>query len=203
MKIYSVCDKQFSRFGKVIKSPFSDFFSDCAQNISAPETGVLYKAGIDEFETDKSIGYYKSAFGEVDVQIGYCWGKNKILNALEWHNCSEINCALEDMVLLLADMRDMKGDTIDTKKVKAFLVKKGQAVEIYQTTLHFCPLSVGDNLFKSVVILPKGTNTPLEYPSQDKKLVAKNKWLICHPDCKKMVDLGRVVGLKGKNLQIK
>ena len=202
MKIYSVCDKQFNQFGKVIESPFHHLFEKQSLNIPMPESGLKYMASVSEFETQESMAYYRKAFGEVDIQIGYCWGENKMLNGLEWHNCIEINCALEDMILMLADLRDMVNDTINSKHVKAFLVKKGQSVQMFQTTLHFCPANV-DAPFKSVVILPKGTNTPLESESDDKKLVAKNKWLICHPDCKKLVDAGRVVGILGKNLQVK
>ena len=117
---------------------------------------------------------------------------NDTLNALEWHKSSEVHCALEDMVLLLGDMRDMKDGVFDTKNIKAFSVKKGESVEIYQTTLHFCPVLPCGGVFKNVVILPRGTNTPLTKQSGDKKLVARNKWLICHPECKKQTELGRV-----------
>jgi hypothetical protein len=55
-------------------------------------------------------------------------------------------------------------------------------------------------VFKNVVILPRGTNTPLEMPSDDKMLISKNKWLIVHPDFTKQVELGRVVGLVGENI---
>ena len=202
MEIYSVLDKEFCQFGRVIDSPFNELFNSGAKNIPLPETGLKYMASVDEFETKESLAYYSREFGEVDIQIGYCWGKNNLLNALEWHNSMEINCALEDMVLLLADMRDMVDFTIDSSRVKAFLVKKGQSVIMYQTTLHYCPINVKDNAFKSVVILPKGTNTPLKEKSQDKKIIAFNKWLICHPDCKKLVDADRVIGITGQNIKV-
>ena len=139
----------------------------------------------------------------MDVQIGYCWGKSDTLNALEWHKSSEVHCALEDMILLLGDKRQMKGGVFDTKNIKAFFVKKGESVEIYQTTLHFCPSMPDGKVFKNVVILPRGTNTPLTVISDDKKLVSKNKWLICHGESKKHVDMGRVVGVVGKNIVVK
>ena len=107
MKIYSVCDKQFNQFGKVIESPFHHLFEKQSLNIPMPESGLKYMASVSEFETQESMAYYRKAFGEVDIQIGYCWGENKMLNGLEWHNCIEINCALEDMILMLADLRDM------------------------------------------------------------------------------------------------
>lgn len=203
MKIYSIRDKEFNKLGKVIDNPFHDFFEKQQKHIKLPESGASYMASVNYFETEETLKYYRSYFGDMDVQIGYCYGENHILNALEWHKCSEINIALEDMILLLGDMEDMVGDSFDTANIKAFLVKKGEAVEFYQTTLHFCPCSRENEFFKTIVILPRGTNTPLENSSSDKKLIAKNKWLICHPECKKHVDLGRVATIKGENITIK
>ncbi len=202
MKIYSVNDKEFLNYGKVIENPFVKEFDSASKKVAVPETGSAYVAGLDLFETDSALKYFNAYFGDMPVQIGYCYGRNNTLNALEWHKSPEINCALEDMVLLLGDMRDMDGDTFDSKNLKAFLVKAGQTVEFYQTTLHFCPIGQNNSVFRCVVILPKGTNTPLENKSEDKKLIAKNKWLICHPDCKRHVDLGRVAGIKGENIVI-
>ena len=60
-----------------------------------------------------------------------------------------------------------------------------------------------DKVFKNVVILPRGTNTPLTVASDDKKLVARNKWLVCHGESKKHVDMGRVIGIVGENIVVK
>ena len=107
------------------------------------------------------------------------------------------------MILLLGDQRQMENGIFDTKNIKAFLVKKGESVEIYQTTLHFCPSMSNGQVFKNVVILPRGTNTPLTVAVKDKKLVARNKWLVCHPESKKHVDMGRVIGITGENIVVK
>ncbi len=203
MKIYSIRDKEFERYGKAIESPYHAYFIEQASGIEMPEQGCSYKASVEGFESSEAMAYYSRYFGEMPVQLGYCWGKNDRLNALEWHKTAELHCALEDMILLLGDMREMKGNTFDSANVQAFIVKKGEAVEIYGTTLHFCPIGVGGNVFKNVVILPKGTNTPLKDPKKGDLLVAKNKWLICHPDCKKQVDLGRVIGITGENIMFK
>ncbi len=203
MKIYSIHDTEFEKYGKVVESPYHALFSAEAAKLAVPEAGCAYQASVAGFETQEALAYYGKYFGEMPVQIGYCWGRNHILNALEWHKSSEINCALEDMILLLGDTYLMKEGRFDSSLVQAFLVKKGEAVELYQTTLHFCPCMPNEGVFKSVVILPKGTNTPLENPVKGELLVAKNKWLICHPDCKKQVDLGRVVGIDGINIEVK
>lgn len=203
MKIYSIHDQEFNSYGKVIECPFFDLFEKGANEIPVPETGCSYMASVPAFETPEATAYYNGYFGDMDAQIGYCWGRNDMLNALEWHKSSEVHCALEDMILLLGDQRETENGMFDTKRVKAFLVKKGESVEIYQTTLHFCPSMPDNKVFKNVVILPRGTNTPLTAPSDDKMLVARNKWLVCHGESKKHVDMGRVVGLVGENIRVK
>ena len=202
MKIYSIHDKEFLALGKVLDCPFFELFEKGAKDISTPESGCAYMASVPAFETEQSLKYYSGFFGDMPVQIGYCWGRNDMLNGLEWHKSSEVHCALEDMILLLGNMVDMEGDVFDTKNVKAFLVKKGESVELYQTTLHFCPSMPDEKVFKNVVILPKGTNTPLENKTDDGRLIAKNKWFICHPESTKHVQTGRVVGIKGVNLKV-
>ncbi len=203
MKVYSIYDKEFENYGKAVDCPFFDVFEKAAKDIAVPETGCSYMASVPQFETEESTAYYRKHFGDMDAQIGYCWGRNDTLNALEWHKSSEVHCALEDMILLLGDQRQMQNGFFDTKNIKAFLVKKGESVEIYQTTLHFCPSMPNNKVFKNVVILPRGTNTPLTMPVDDKKLVARNKWLVCHGESKKHVDMGRVIGITGENIVVK
>ena len=146
-------------------------------------------------------------FGGVPIQIGYCNGHNKKLNALEYHRCSEINVACTDMVLLLGAQQDIDLDnyTYDTQKVEAFLVPKGAAIEVYATTLHYAPCHVSGEGFSSVVVLSRDTNTDLDFVPQkkgeDALLFAKNKWLVAHPDSG-LEEQGAWMGLKGDNITI-
>lgn len=202
MRIYTIADKRFLQYGRQIASPYYQELKERAKEIAMPETGSVYRASESLFETAETLRYYQEAFGGMDVQIGYCYGFNDRLNALEWHKNSELCVALSDMVLLLGDMREMQDGKYDSANVKAFLLKAGESVELYVTTLHFCPINVKDEPFKNVVILPRGTNTPLDEKSSDKRLIAKNKWLIIHPDFKKQVELGREIGILGENIKI-
>ncbi len=200
MKIYSVHHKKFEKYGKVVSCPFAAQFDEAAAGLEELEAGTRYLSSVESMESEEALRYYRAQFGDMDVQIGCCWGRNDTLNGLEWHKSPEINYAVEDMILLLGDQRKMVDATFDTKHIEAFLVKKGEAVEIYQTTLHLAPCAKDNAVFHGVVILPKGTNTPLENPVEDKKLVLKNKWLIIHPDFKRGVEVGRTIGLVGKNI---
>lgn len=201
MKIHSVNSRIFGKFGRVLNVNLPELES-AAKAVAFPESGCLYRADMEELRSARAVSFSEEKFGGMPVQIGLCWGKNRRMNALEWHKSSEINYAVEGMLLLLGDVRDMEDGKYDSSKLTAFYVAEGECVEIFATTLHFTPFSKDDNVFKSIVILPKGTNTPLEKSFKDAKLAAKNKWLICHPDCKRLVDAGRVVGITGENIEI-
>ena len=125
------------------------------------------------------------------------------MNGLEYHRSSEVNVAATPLVLILGLQYEMDGCEYDASKVKAFFLEKGDAVEIYSTSLHFCPCQVSDDGFSCVVVLPKDTNTLLEKPSEDKLLFKKNKWIICHDKNQGLIDRGVYPGLHGENYEIK
>ena len=144
------------------------------------------------------------AYGEMPIQIGYCNGHNKLLNALEYHRDSEINIAATDAVLMLGKQEDITPDmTYDTSKVVAFLVPAGTAVEVYATTLHYAPCDPDGTGFKVAVVLPRGTNEALKSEHkggvEDSHLTAVNKWLLGHPEG---VNEGDPLGLIGENLSL-
>ena len=186
MKIQKVTDPAFRRYGKVLE-------------------GVVYVPSAEELEAlDVEKELKNRAFGGLPVQIGYCNGHNKKLNALEYHRNSEINVAVTDMVLLLGSLQDVEKDfTYDTSRIEAFFVPAGTGIEVYGTTLHYAPCHVQDSGFQCVVVLPKGTNTDLTVKSgetgEDRLLLMKNKWLIAHEEAG--IE-GAFNGLKGENITL-
>ena len=92
---------------------------------------------------------------------------------------------------------------ISSSKFKAFYLPEGTVIEVYATTLHFCPCQVSDDGFGCVVALPEGTNIPLENKTEDPVLFRKNKWLLCHEENKALVEKGVVPGISGINFEIK
>ena len=211
MEIKKVTDAAFKKYGRVISHV------DVAELVAAlKETpipaDVVYEPSVESLEKLPVKEELSSViYGEMPIQIGYCNGHNKKLNALEYHRVSEINIAAEDAVLMLGSLQDVEADfTYDTSKVEAFLVPAGTAVEIYATTLHYAPCHVEDGGFQVAVVLPKGTNYELktthakvEYgkaPNEDALLAAVNKWLIGHAEGG--LPEGSFLGLKGENLSL-
>lgn len=204
MKIQNVTDASFRKYGKVLEGyDFSALLKEM-KHTPVPDD-VVYVPSVEELEAlDVAKVLQNKGFGGIPIEIGYCNGHNKKLNAVEYHRSSEINVAVTDLVLLIGSQQDITDDfTYDTSKIEAFLVPAGTGIEVYATTLHYAPCSVQDGGFQCVVVLPEGTNTDLTFETaktgEDSLLTAKNKWLIAHEDA---AIEGAVNGLRGENITI-
>lgn len=206
MKLYSVKDIEFRPYGRVIDGyDFSELISVLKTSTPCPDNGTVYVTSdekLERLDAAKILG--ANIYGRMPIEIGYCNGHNTKLNALEYHRDSEVNIAADDVILLLAKKEEINDDySLDTSKVKAFLIPAGTAVEIYATSLHYAPCHVKDGGFRVAVVLPRGTNEALNTKTEilfpeDKLLTHVNKWLIAHPDggCPE----GSFIGLTGKNI---
>lgn len=204
VKIQKVTDPAFGRYGQVLEGyDFTGLIKEM-KHTPVPED-VIYVPSVEELEAlDIMKDLQNKGYGGLPVQIGYCNGHNKKLNAVEYHRNSEINVAVTDLVLLIGHQQDIEPDyTYDTSKIEAFLVPAGTGIEVYATTLHYAPCHVNEGGFQCVVVLPKGTNTDLTFQTEktgeDSLMTAKNKWLIAHEDAK---IAGAFNGLKGENITI-
>lgn len=204
MKIQKVTDPAFRKYGQVLEGyDFTGLIKEM-KHTPVPED-VIYVPSVEELEAlDIMKDLQNKGYGGLPVQIGYCNGHNKKLNAVEYHRNSEINIAVTDLVLLIGHQQDIEPDhTYDTSKIEAFLVPAGTGIEVYATTLHYAPCHVNEGGFQCVVVLPKGTNTDLTFQTEktgeDSLMTAKNKWLIAHEDAK---IAGAFNGLKGENITI-
>ncbi|MGD6961241.1 MULTISPECIES: DUF4867 family protein [unclassified Fictibacillus] len=212
MIIEHVSDDSFKSYGKVITGyDFTRLMNTMKQSTKIPEHENVYVASEPILEDDlvkKQIETY--FYGEMPAQIGYCNGRNSTLNGLEYHKGSEINIAVTDLVLLLGKVQDIENNTFHSNNVRAFFIPEGTAIEIYETTLHFAPCKVQESGFKCIVVLPKGTNEPLEVApaerekstDEDHLLFMKNKWLIAHPDRKQLIEKGAYPGIIGDNIEV-
>ena len=204
MEIKKVTDAAFRKYGRTIPEfDFSDLVEKLAET-PLPD-GVVYEPSVEILEALPVKEKLETAYyGELPIQIGYCNGHNHLLNAVEYHRSSEVDIAADDLILLLGSKQDITDDyTYDTSKIEAFLCPKGTAVELYATTLHYAPCSVGGNGFRCAIVLPKDTNLPLDQKHagyEDALITAKNKWLIGHAEGG--LDAGAHIGLIGENISV-
>ena len=210
MTIKPVTGRAFKPFGRVIKGYYLRSLIEEMEKTECLSDRVVYEPSVRSLETLKiNRQFSEEAYGGMPIQIGYCNGRNHLLNAVESHRDSELNLACTDLILLVGKRQDIGRDyTYDTGKMQAFLVKKGTLVEIYSTTLHYAPISAGEHEnFRCVVVLPRGTNEPLPacrgkaHTKEDQLLTHVNKWLIAHPESGLDKD-GAFVGLKGENIRL-
>lgn len=204
MKILEVTDKAFRKYGRVITDVDFSELLDEMKNTPVPED-VVYEPSVAELEEVPVFWELQDRiYGELPIQVGYCNGHNVKLNALEYHRSSEIDIAVNDLVVMLGCQQDITDDfTYDTAKVEAFRIPAGTAVELYATTLHYAPCHIGEEGFRCVIVLPKDTNLELEEDHQggeDAHLTAKNKWLLGHPEGG--LPEGSPMGLIGENLSL-
>ncbi|WP_446898454.1 DUF4867 family protein [Clostridium sp. LBM24168] len=208
IRIKSPYDDDFIKYGRLIEDyNFNEIIQYMEQNTSIPGNGNTYLASVPEMENTKIKDRLQSEFyGEMPIEIGYCNGPNSTLNGLEYHMGSEIDVAVTDLVLFLGQLRDIQDNKYSSSKVEAFFIKKGTAVQIYETTLHFGPCKTSEEGFKCIVVLPRGTNEPLKNNKsryKDKLLFARNKWLLVHGDKKNLIENGAYAGIDGENIEIK
>lgn len=207
--VLDVKSSSFKSYGRVIEGyDFSELIKYMEQNTDIPEEGNVYYPSIKEME-EMSIfkKVQEGLYGGMDIQIGYCNGKNSTYNGFEYHKGSEINIAVSDFILVLGHVWDVNDNTYNVDDAQLFFVEKGTAIEMYQSTLHLSPCKVVDEGFRDIVILPRGTNTKLEKKcditnKEDKLLLQKNKWVIAHKDREPLIKQGAYPGVIGENKKV-
>jgi len=202
MKIYSIYDKEFAKYGTVLDGDFTEILEKL-KSTPRPDDKTTYCPSCKELECTLLKGEWEAeVYAGMPIQIGYCNGFNKTLNALEYHKGNEINVAENDALLILGTTFEIEDGKFDTAKAKIFLLPAGKAVEIFATTLHYAPCSYNDKPFRVVIVLPKYTNYARPNGACDPLVWATNKWLLCHPDSPEAIR-GAYVGLTGENIKIK
>lgn len=214
MEIKTVYSDEFKKYGRVLTGyDTKKLLETLDATTSKPESGTFYCPSDENLEAIPVVSQFSAnVYGGMPIQAGYCNGNNTKLNCLEYHRGSELNIPSENVILLLASLQDVENGKIDSSMTEAFLVEKGTAIQIYETTLHFAPCNdvtdekSSENGFRVAIILPKGTNTPKpeisEITPEDKLLWAKNKWVLAHPDSP-LAKKGAYVGLTGENIDLK
>lgn len=207
--VYSVRDEKFKTYGRIIENhDFSELIKFMEDFTEIPESGNVYFPSIKEMENfEEAETLKKTIYGDMPIQIGYCNGKNSTINGFEFHKGSEINVAVTNQALFLGHVWDLKNNYYHESQAELFYLERGEAILLFETTLHLSPCKVQDSGFKTIVVLPEGTNTEIDETYKineltDELLLMKNKWVIAHPDRKPLIDRGAYPGLQGDNITL-
>lgn len=209
VEILPVTDEAFATYGRIVKGyDFSELISYMENETSIPENGNCYFPSIQELEDTQVYRKMRdNLYGGMDIEVGYCNGRNTTYNGFEYHKGSEINIAVTDFMLVLGHTWEIVDNTYRIEDARVFFVPKGTAIEMYQTTLHLSPCRVTDEGFKDIVVLPRGTNTPLTAAKdvterENTLLLQTNKWVIAHPEREPLIKQGAYPGLLGENKEL-
>lgn len=217
--VYDIEGERFRSYGRIIKAyDPSDLIKCAEEDTPIPEEGNVYVPSFEGFENIASIKELRDVYyGGLEIQAGYCNGRNSTFNGFEYHKAPEINIAVTDLCLALGHSWEISDDLkYDVSQAEVFFVKKGTVFEMFGTTLHLSPMKITDEGFKAVVILPKGTNTPLSdiqreeakkaYEEGDREarlLLQKNKWVVSHPEREPLIKQGAYPGVTGPNMEVR
>lgn len=207
LNIIDVHDDAFAAYGRVIEDIDCTELLKILEETQIPAKGNIYVPSDSKLEGLTIAQTLKNeCFGGLPTQIGYCNGNSYQLNALEYHNCSELNIATTDIILFLGKASQINENSYDTKDCIAVYVPKETLIELYGMTMHFAPCKTEQTGFKTMVALLRDTNTDFSQEQlpfiQSKTLFKVNKWLLAHPQNSVLISRGGYPGLRGKNLQV-
>lgn len=193
----NVLDKEFKSFGKVLKGfDFEKFVNNFSQNftITIPEKGNEYIGSVPEIEETEVFSWLKdSVYGGLEIQLGTCAGHNQVTTAIEFHQGSEVVIALTDCILELGQVSDIIDNTYNANLMSTFKLEKGQAVELFGTTLHYSPIKTTKDGYVTLVALLKGTNESTSN-SKNPLILAKNKFMLVHSSRIDKIENGAIPG---------
>lgn len=203
-------DPAFRPYGVAVSGDWSGFVETMEKTVAVPAEGIVYVAAHPPLEAlPEARELAARSLGGMPFQIGYCAGRNSRLNGLEYHGCSEIVVAADDLVLLLGLRADLDPGEVppgfDANRAVGLLVLRGQAVELFSGTLHLAPCLAREGSFRAAIILARGTNedfAPGERTEGDPLLRKRNKWIITHPERRVLVDQGVLPLVRGPNREL-
>jgi len=209
VEINSIYDDIFKKYGRVLDSrPYEGVCTLLKQNTLITENNV-YRAFEPTIFDERAFMAAKNVFGGMKIQIGYCNGMNQTLNGMEYHKSPELIVAATDILLFLATPSDLKDfSTMDSSSAEVFFAPEESAFCLNPEILHLSPSCVHKSGFKSIIILPEGTNLDLdESAERDGEmesliLFKKNKWMITHRDREPLVSQGVKIGITGINTRL-
>lgn len=213
LTIHTVDEEIFSRYARLVSSPaFEGIASYIDRTTVVPERNT-YVADIPELHTRENDDALCAFYGGLVPQIGYCNGPNFSMNGSEYHKGPELTIAITDCLMwwmLPEDLVDF--DHVDSSKAEVFYIPRGCAFLLKPEILHLAPCKVDQSGYKTVIILPMGTNMPIDPQlkaaikangdPESKILHMSNKYMITHKDWEPLVSQGVHIGLLGENRRV-
>jgi len=214
LSILDLENPHFAMYGRVIDSLHVTSIIELAERLTPlPDEGTRYITHDERLSDAININELNILFGGEPVQIGWCNGKNSTINGAEYHKGPELFVAVTDCLQFLTPYQALKDfASLSSDEADLFFFPKGTVALIDPNVLHLAPCSVHAGGFRSLIILPKGTNEALTEQELSVKntindpearlLLKKNKWVIAHPERVQLTSQGVLAGMTGINRMV-
>ncbi|WP_240246349.1 DUF4867 family protein [Escherichia sp. MOD1-EC7003] len=181
-KALSIHSDDFYSYGNVISAINVDLLLKYLNDeISVPADQVAYVRSDDRLNQYPAVSdIQRKIYGDMPVQAGYVCGVNLAQDGFEYHQGSEVIIAASDFFLFLGKRELMQGDTFNSELAEPFFIPAKSVVELYSTTLHYCPISINAQPFNAAIILLDGTNEDIDGNNKHAILSKRNTWFIAH-----------------------
>ncbi|MBN1299384.1 MAG: DUF4867 family protein [Actinobacteria bacterium] len=212
-KILSVYDEGFKNFGMIHQGFQIDALLDYIERNNKVKDEIVYVADDNRMRQEVAgqlDPIMLSVYGGLDVQTGVCFGRNNLLNGLEFHHGSEVYIVGADMIMMVGLQQDIKWPegTYDSSLIKFYYAPKGSVVELYGGCMHYAGANVYHEQGINVIVsLLKWTNSPIDFEvgksDRDELIIGKNTWFIAHPEYLAAREAGWHLGITGENFKFR
>ncbi|WP_367370321.1 DUF4867 family protein [Latilactobacillus curvatus] len=206
-QILTVDDPSFRQFGVYYPQYDLTTIKQAMASIPVKDQNVYVTSNpqLEAIPMMQAIG--RDVFAGMAIEAGECTGHTSDFSAIEYHQGSEVNITLTDVVMVLGKRADLEPNKqFDPyQDAKLFYIPAGQVVEFYSDTLHYSPIQVTAAGFKVIVMLLAGSNEPFTQPlvTDNHRIVKQNKFQLVHASRTDKIEQGIQVGVTGELIKIK
>ncbi|EBP4526821.1 DUF4867 domain-containing protein [Salmonella enterica subsp. enterica serovar Westminster] len=181
-KTLSIHSDEFKAYGKVISTKNIDsLLKYLKDEVTLPHDRIEYVRSDECLSHCAAVSdIQRQIYGDMPVQAGYVCGVNTTQDGFEYHQGSEVIIAASDFFLFLGKREFMQDDAFNGELARPFFVPAKSAIELYSTTLHYCPISINTQPFSAAIILLDGTNEYIPDENKPAMLSKRNTWFIAH-----------------------
>jgi hypothetical protein len=199
-------DPKFEPFGTAQWDLDATAFTAAMKSAFSGQMGAsaVYEPQVEALQDDPLVAQIQEQIYNGDpVQVGWIYGNNSSLDALEYNGKPVTLVTSEPVVLFVGDKANLDNTTwkYDTGKTSAFYIPANTVVTINPEILRSAPIRIADGTGQlTAVIVPEGVGVEAASPGtgMDQALVAKDRWVFALPG----IEGGFFEGLTGSNKSI-
>lgn len=207
--IKETTDPAFTKYGKIYTNyDVTDAIKYMDEQIKIDKDSNIYvpsNYALEQVPSMQTIG--TDIYAGMPFEAGECTGQSSNFTAVEYHQGSELNVMITDVIMVLGkrSVLEENGTFNAKEEAELFFVPRGTVVEFYSDTLHYSPIKVDNSGFSIIVMLPAGSNTelPENFHSTNPRIVKKNKFQVVHESRTDKIEQGAQIGVSGELIELK